>query len=141
MNKVQDYDNITKIPLNSKVTWKQYQLQMNEKKHLQYDISGILFAIITPEEALDAELIRTYYKGVDEKYFPQLSQSAFIRLVLQVENDQFGMPQYVTVSLNKYYMMVGVQTLEYEQYVSPQPSVPTDILGFNSYELGNKFKH
>ena len=140
MTKVTDYDKALEVPLKSLVHFKEYALDRHERKQLLQEIDGELFTILSPEERLSADSIRVYYPELHESSYHSVSHSPFIRLVIQIGASKLGIPIYRTVTLNKYFMMVGLQTVEYEEMVIAQPTVPNQILGFNSYDIGNKFK-
>lgn len=136
-----NYEEVPKIPLNSVIKFIQYKLDRHEKKSVDIVIEGILFAVITPETQLDAGLIQTYYPEAEEFDYPALSYQPFYRLVVTTGEDKRGLPIYKTIHLNKYFMIVGIQTLEFrENVIEVQPEIPSQILGFNSYEFGSKFK-
>ena len=134
------YEDSFNIPLKSAVHFKEYILDRHENKKLRNQTDGILSAIIKPEDSLSCDEIATYYQNVPQQFHINLSRDAFVRLVLDVGQDRQGMPIYRVVSLNKYYMMVGLQELEYEQAQETMPELPNQILGFNSYNFGEKFK-
>lgn len=134
------YDDLNKIPSGSVVRYKEYKLEMNEKLTLIGEIEGIMLAHIEANSALSADEIRSYYNLSGNEGLQPLSKVTHRRIVLQVGNTQQGVPIYTTINLNSYFMSVGQQVVEYEQYVQPQPEKPIDILGFNSYDFGAKFK-
>lgn len=134
------YENIVNIPTKSTVEFKQYTLDRHENKKLEESVVGELFAVIPPLEQLNSDLIETYYKGVSHEYYPALSQSPDTRLVITVGYDRMGIPIYKTISINKYFNSIGLQTIEYKESAVYKPELPNQILGFNSYDIGKKFK-
>lgn len=136
-----NYEEVVNIPPNSVVKFTQFIPDRHEKKHIDFVEEGVLFQIITPEEKLDMELIRTFYPETDEQDYPMLSYQPFYRLVLITGEDRLGRKIHKTVHLNKYFMMVGLQTVEHrENVIEVQPQIPAQILGYNTYEFGSKFK-
>lgn len=134
-----EYDQVVDIPIKSLVHFKEYELDRHENKKLRIQVDGELATIIKPEEKLNKDLIEVYYRGLSPESYPMVSSHPFIRLVLIVGSDRMGVPIYRVVSLNKYYMSVALQTLEYEKQVITQPTVPAQILGFGTYDVGKKF--
>ena len=134
------YDKALSIPLKSTLHFKEYMLDRREKKQLCNEIDGELLTVVSPEDRLNSDLIREYYPDFPESDYPSLSHSPFIRLVVRIGMNKLGIPVYHTITLNEYYMSVGLQTLEYEDSVEYKPILPNQILGFNSYEVGKKFK-
>lgn len=135
-----NYEQSSNIPLQSLIEFKEYELDRHENKKVRVDVSGVLHAIIAPNEKLSSDLIEVYYKGVSEEVYPVLSCNPFVRLVLTIGTDKIGSPIYRVIALNTYYMSVGLQDLEYEEQFTPQPELLNQILGFNSYSFGGKFK-
>ena len=136
-----NYDNIPQIPQKSVVHFKEFTLDRHEKKKLSKEVKGILLTIITPEQSLDGEILKMYYPDTDENQHPILSLQPFYRLVLETGTNRLGMPVYTTVHTNKYFMLVGLQEIDWkENVIEVQPEIPSQILGFNSYDIGSKFK-
>ena len=109
------YGQLSSIPLNSLIHFKEYELDRHDKRKLKTQVDGTLFTVIQPEESLNKELIDLYYKGISESFYPSLSCSSFTRFVLMTGTDKAGMPVYKTIELNPYYMLVKLQTVEYEE--------------------------
>lgn len=134
------YEKINNIPLKSVVTFREYSLDRNEKRILHNEVIGELSSIIYPGEGLDIQMIELYYPDVDQEYYPVFSVKTFYRLVLVTGTNRFGLPKYQVIDLNQYYMNVRLQTVEYDESVKPVIETPSQLLGFNSYEIGSKFK-
>ena len=135
------YDNIPQIPQKSVVRFKEFILDRHENKKLSKEVEGILLTVVTPEQSLDGETLKIYYPDMDESQHPILSLQPFYRLVLEVGTNRLGLPVYTTVHPNKYFMMVGLQEVDWEEnIIEVQPEIPSQILGFSSYDIGSKFK-
>ena len=70
-----------------------------------------------------------------------LSVYPFYRLILVVGSSQLGVPIYKAIHTNKYFIHVNLQKVSYKQSEKIiQQVIPQNILGYDSYEVGQKFK-
>lgn len=134
------YEELSTIPTGSLVRYKEYKLDRHERLKLNGEIEGTLFLFIPAGTALSADEIKTYYNIKGDEGIQVLSNTPHHRLVVQVGFDKQNIPIYSTINLIEYFMSEGHQTVEYEDFIQAKPTKPSEILGFNSYEFGSKFK-
>lgn len=135
-----EYKDLSTITTGSVVHYHEYTLDIHERKKLTGEVEGLLLTHILPNVALSADEIKSYYNIKGDANLTPLSCVPNHRIVLQVGTDHNSVPVYTTINLNEYFMSQGLQTVECEIYEQPQPQTPIQILGFNSYEFGSKFK-
>lgn len=138
---VTDYDLVKDIPKSSKVIFQEFVLDRHQVAKKSIEIRGELQRIIRDNEGLSNEEIEQYYPDVNTtEGIVALSVYPFYRLVLITGVSQFNLPIYRVVHLNKYFMYINLQRLQYEESQPTIPFVPQAALGFDSYQIGQKFK-
>lgn len=138
---ISDYEKITKIPLNSNVTFQEFTINSHQKVVKSVEVTGRLQRIVKSNESLNREELEQYYPGLERtEDFVALSVYPFYRLVLIVGVDKFNLPIYKTIHTNKYFLHTKLQKLQYENVEQQVQVVPQDMLGFDSYQIGQKFK-
>ena len=141
MGVISDYEKITEIPLNSKVTFQEFTINSHQKVVKSVEVTGRLQRIIKSNESLNREELEQYYPGLERtEDFVALSVYFFYRLVLIVGVDNFNLPIYKTIHINKYFLHTKLQKLQYENAEQQVQVVPQDMLGFDRYQIGQKFK-
>jgi hypothetical protein len=142
MVNITDYDTIKDIPLSSKVVFQEFVFDRHQIAKKSLEIRGELQRIIKDNEGLSNEEIEQYYPEVTQvEDIVALSVYPFYRLVLVTGTSQLNLPVYKVIHLNKYFIHAGMQKLQYEEGYQPvSQSVPQGILGYDSYQIGQKFK-
>lgn len=141
MELVTDYDTIREIPLKSKITFQEFTLDRHQKAKKSVEIRGELQRIIMDNEGLNKDEIEQYYpEATQTEDFVALSVYPFYRLILIVGVSQYNLPVYKTIHINKYFLHIGLQKLQYDEGQQVTPVAPQAMLGFESYQIGQKFK-
>lgn len=141
MGIITDYDMIKEIPLKSKVTFQEFVYDRHQVTKKSTEIRGELQRIIKDNEGLSRDEIEQYYPEVTQtEDFVALSIYPFYRLILIVGVSQYNMPIYKTIHVNKYFLHIGLQKIQYEEGQQIVPVSPQAVLGYESYQIGQKFK-
>ena len=140
MNIIEDYDQIPKIPMKSQVKFQEFILDRHQNPKESVKVIGELQRIILDNEGLSADERLLYYPGIDVSSIVPLSICPFYRLVLMVGFSSSNVPIYKTVQVNKYFLHTKLQKIEYEEAIQNIPVAPQNILGYESYQIGQKFK-
>lgn len=140
MKHIVDYEGIINIPENSKVIFQEFVLDRHQKAKKSVEVHGKLSRIIKDNEGLNRDEIEQYYPEVEEDNYVILSVYPYYRLVLIIGTSQTGMPIYKTIHTNKYFLHAGLQKIQYEPGIQVSYGTPQTILGYESYQIGQKFK-
>lgn len=139
---ITDYDNILSIPIDSEVDFQEFTLDRHQKPRLAVQVKGKLHRIVKSTEGLSREELEEFYPEIKQtEDFVALSVYPFYRLILVVGSSQLGVPIYKAIHTNKYFIHVNLQKVSYKQSEKIiQQVIPQNILGYDSYEVGQKFK-
>ena len=142
------YEEIKTIPIGSHISFREYDENKRGKK-IHVEVSdAIIQAIYPPNEPIGIdELITMYGLGRTEQDYLALSSVNYYRLKVVKQVGELHQPVVFAIGLQEYFMSCGLQELELLEIQQPFQINPNSILdspqnlGFNSYEVGEGFKH
>ena len=102
------------IVKGSVISFREYNLDRREKKHLVFSIENTLVHDIIPANIpLSRTVLEDYYgQYLSDQDYLQLSSINCLRIVLFIENDENDKPRYKPLLFNKDYYLQGLQELE-----------------------------
>mgnify|MGYP007070189665 CR=1 FL=1 len=105
---------LARIVKGSVISFREYNLGRNEKKHLVFSIENTLVHDIIPANvALSRTILEEYYgQDLADQDYLQLSSINCARIVLFIENGENDKPRYKPLLFNKDYYLQGLQELE-----------------------------
>lgn len=113
---------VESIHKNSVITFREYNLDRHEHKHLALEISNAVVQEVIPAgESLDRiKLEKLYGEGLDEVDYLQLSTMNCPRIVVSVGLDEDNQLKLQAITLNKDFYNLGVQTLDVMNELIPE---------------------
>lgn len=142
MVNLEKYEDIQDVPCGSNILFQEYTINpRNNKIQKSVEIRGNLQRIVDKSDKLSLEELQQYYPDIqDSEDFVSLSEYPYFRLVLIVGTNVVGIPIYKVVHINSYFLQTKLQRLQYEVQEQQVQTVPQNILGYESYQIGQKFK-
>ena len=113
---------VRSIHKNSVITFREYNIDRHEHKHLSLEIdSAVVQYVIPAGESIDREkLEKLYGEGLDEVDYLQLSTMNCPRIVVGVGLDDNNQLKLQAITLNKDFYNLGIQTIDVMNELIPE---------------------